>query len=159
MSSGEPGKSQEAVRAPRAPVTDRVNAEPAILNGMAATEAAWIAAASLVAFAVVGALVFAVTGLWQAVLALPLFGTGASLWFSSLYLQKVKRGRPEGYYTHAIHLWLADRGVFRSKFIRHQGYWSLGRTLDLSMVSSLDPGPEAVSTVSHPPASIAKPIP
>jgi len=144
---------QEAVRAPRAPVTDRVNSEPAILNGMTVTEAGWIAGLSLVGYVLVAAFVFLVSGFWQTMLILPLFGTGLTLWFASQYLQNVKRGRPDSYYTQAIHLWMADRGIVKPKFLRHEGYWSLGRTLDFSLVSPLNPEPEqpdpAASLASH----------
>ena len=82
----------------RAPITDRVNAEPAILNGMTVTEAQVIGAASLVVFLVLGGLIFVVIGQWQVLLMLAIFGPALVLWFSSLYLAKIKRGRPDGFY-------------------------------------------------------------
>ncbi len=114
-------------------------AEPAILNGMNLTEAKVIAGVSLVVFLVIGGLAFAVTRVWQVILLLALFGPAATLWFGSIYLQGVKRGRPDGYYSQAIHLWLAERGLAKPKFIRHHGHWDLGRTFDFSLVSSLHP--------------------
>lgn len=134
--------ASEAARA-RAPVTDRVNVEPSILNGMTATEAKVIASVSLAVFALIGGLVLVLTRVWQVMLLLSIFGPVAALWFGSAYLQKVKRGRPDGYYSQAFHLWLVEHSLIRSKFIRHHGYWDLGRTLDFSLASSLEPAPEA----------------
>ena len=123
----------------RAPITDRVNIEPAILNGMTVTEAQWIAGIAMVVFLLIGGLLVLVTGLWQFVLLLTVFGTALTLWFGSQVLARVKRGRPDAYYTQAIHLWLAHRGLTRPKFITYHGWWSLGRTLDFSLDSPFDP--------------------
>ena len=123
----------------RAPITDRVNIEPAILNGMTVTEAQWIAGIAMVVFPLIGGLLYLVTGLWQFVLLLTVFGTALTLWFGSQVLARVKRGRPDAYYTQAIHLWLAHRGLTRPKFITYHGWWSLGRTLDFSLDSPFDP--------------------
>ena len=123
----------------RAPITDRVNIEPATLNGMTVTEAQWIAGIAMVVFLLIGGLLYLVTGLWQFVLLLTVFGTALTLWFGSQVLARVKRGRPDAYYTQAIHLWLAHRGLTRPKFITYHGWWSLGRTLDFSLDSPFDP--------------------
>ena len=123
----------------RAPITDRVNIEPAILNGMTVTEAQWIAGIAMVVFLLIGGLLYLVTGLWQFVLLLTVCGTALTLWFGSQVLARVKRGRPDAYYTQAIHLWLAHRGLTRPKFITYHGWWSLGRTLDFSLDSPFDP--------------------
>lgn len=123
----------------RAPITDRVNVEPPILNGMTVSEAQVIGAASLVVFLLVGGLLFAVTLRWQSLLLLGIFGPVATLWFASLYLARIKRGRPDAYYRQRIHFWLAARGLAKPKYITHDGWWSLGRTLDLSLASPLEP--------------------
>ena len=133
----------------RAPVTDRVNVEPAILNGMTVTEAQAIGAVSLTVFLLVGGIVFTATRLWQLWLILGLAGPVLTLWFGSQYLARVKRGRPDAYYTQAIHLWLADRKLVKPKFLTYHGWWSLGRSLDLSLASPLDP-PDEPTTESAP---------
>ena len=113
----------------RAPVTDRVNSEPPILNGMTASEGIRIAVACLIVYGFIGSLIYAVTGYWQASVVFMIFATGASLWYASIYLARIKRGRPEGYYVQAIHLWIADLGLKQVQFLRHRSYWSLGRTM------------------------------
>lgn len=136
----------------RAPITDRVNVEPAILHGMTLTEAQMIGAASLAIFLILGAILFAATGYWQILLMLGIAGPMATLWFGSKYLAKIKRGRPDAYYTQAIHLWLAERGLAKPKFLTHQGFWSLGRTLDVPLSSDFDPPAEAFGSPPRKPS-------
>ena len=117
----------------RAPITDRVNVEPAILNGMTLTEAKVIGSVSFVVFMLIGALLFSVTHYWQFMLVLGTFGPAFVLWFASQYLARIKRGRPDGYYTQALHLWFARKGLTKAKFLIHQGQWALGRTLPFTL--------------------------
>lgn len=130
--------SQAAQALRRAPVTDRVNVEPAILLGMTATEAKVITAVSLPLFLLVALLVWAATGVWQAVLVLGLFGPLGTMWVAAGRLASIKRGRPDGHYTQAMHLWLADRGLRQCRYIRHHGQWSLGRGFGADISSPLD---------------------
>lgn len=123
----------------RAPITDRVNVEPSILNGMSVTEAKVIGAAALVVFVLIGLAVLATTGMWQVLLLGSLIGPTLTLWFGSEFLARLKRGRPDGYYTQALHLWLAGRGLAQPKFITYQGWWSLGRTLEMRIASPFNP--------------------
>ena len=124
------------VQSAAAPITDRVNVEPAILNGMTASEAQVIGLVSLVLCLMLGAFLVAVTGFWQSLLLVTLFGPLAVLWFSSKYLAQIKRNRPDGYYSQSMHLWLAGRGFTSCKFIHHDGHWSLGRTLPFALSSA-----------------------
>jgi conjugative transfer region protein (TIGR03750 family) len=127
----------------RVPLTDRVNSEPAILHGMTATEATWLGGLSFVFFTVAVGLLIVATGLWQLMLV-PLIATIGTLWYGSMYLQVLKRDRPDGYYTHALQLRLARHGLSKARFVRHDGYWGVGRTAALSLTSSLSPDPELV---------------
>lgn len=133
-----PDTDEVLVQSAAAPITDRVNVEPAILNGMTASEAQVIGLVSLVLCLMLGGLLLAVTGWWQALLLVGLFGPLLILWFASKYLAKIKRNRPDGYYSQAMHQWMARRGFATSKFIEHSGYWSLGRTLPFSLASDFE---------------------
>ena len=113
----------------RAPLTDRVNADPPIFNGMTASEGVKIAVLCLIVYIIVGGLLTLLTGVWPILPGVTLFGTIATLWYGSLYLAKIKRNRPEGYYNLAINLWLAARGFAKHKFILRSDYWSLGRDM------------------------------
>lgn len=147
------GAAPEVARTMRAPVTDRVNFEPAILNGMTVREAYWVAGLSFMVMLFLSGLVFMVTRHWQVVLLVPLMGTCACLWIGSQYLQSIKRGRPDAYYTQALHMWMVDRGLRQETFLRHDGYWSLGRSLDLSLSSPLNPAPDGAFAADRlPPA-------
>ena len=42
--------------------------------------------------------------------------------------QRLKRGRPDGYYQQQVMIWLDGRGLRRSTFIRRSGAWDIGRT-------------------------------
>lgn len=132
-SSGRDAQQEADPARLRAPVTDRVNVEPAIIRGMTVTEAKVIALITVPLFLLLGGVLLLLTGFWQFILALGIVGPLVSLWYASGSLQKLKRGRPDGYYTQAIHLWLAKRGLVPSKFISHDGQWDLGRSLDLSL--------------------------
>lgn len=116
-----------------APLTDRVNVEPPILRGMTESEAAVIGLAALAVWLVVGAVLALVVGLWQVLLAAAVFGPIVTLWKASAVLARIKRNRPDGYYRQALSLWLAAHGLARQRFIRHAGYWSLGRGLPFSL--------------------------
>lgn len=122
-----------------APLTAHVNVEPSIFNGMTTTEAKVIAAAALAASLFMGTIVTVFTGLWQVLLMLAIFGPMAVLWFSSTWLARIKRGRPDGYYTQYLHLWAARRGWVRCRFIGHEGWWDLGRSFEGSLASPLQP--------------------
>jgi conjugative transfer region protein (TIGR03750 family) len=118
---------------PHSPLTDRVNVEPPILNGMTASEASMIGALALGAWVVVGLLGAAVLGRWQVLLAAAIFGPMVTLWKASVVLARIKRNRPDAYYRQAAQLWLSSRGLSRTRFIRHDGHWELGRAFGISL--------------------------
>ncbi|AVS67400.1 TIGR03750 family conjugal transfer protein [Paracidovorax avenae] len=118
-----------------APLTDRVNTEPPIINGMSATEGGYVAAASFAFFLVVGLLLYLLTGYWHFIFACSVIGPVAVLWQASLYLQTVKRNKPEGWYVQAARLWLEDHGPGRKRYLRHHGYFELGRRIDFDVAS------------------------
>lgn len=110
-----------------APVTDRVNVEPPILNGMAASEAMYIGLASGAMSLLLAGLLQVMTGwgivLLLLVIVLPLL----TLWYSSLYLMRLKRNRPAGFYVQMIHFYLVKKFNVSSKLIAHKGFWDIGR--------------------------------
>ena len=114
-----------------APVTDRVNVEPPILNGMTASEAKVIGGAAFAFFLVLGGILGWAVGVWQVLLMCAVPGPMATVWMASTRLARIKRNRPDGYYRQAINQWLAARGLRQAVFISHAGYWELGRRLEL----------------------------
>lgn len=93
---------------------------------MSASEANYIGLISLAISLVIGIFIYAFTAYWIASFLICLLVPFMSLWYGSLYLQTVKRNRPEGYYLHAIHLALVARNILKSRFINHNGYFELG---------------------------------
>ena len=123
------GEHAQAAQRLHAPLTDRVNAEPAILHGMSVSEAKVIFLVSFAVFSVIAVIVLVFTHIWQLFLALIVFGPLATLWYGSQYLEVIKRGYPDAYYSQAIHRWLAERGLAEAHFMLYSGQWSLGRPL------------------------------
>ena len=119
----------QAAQRLHAPLTDRVNAEPAILHGMSVTEAKVIFLVSFAVFSVIAIVIMVFTHIWQLFLGLIVFGPLTTLWYGSQYLEVIKRGYPDSYYTQAIRRWLAERGLADAHFMLYSGQWSLGRPL------------------------------
>ncbi|QIL83826.1 TIGR03750 family conjugal transfer protein [Diaphorobacter sp. HDW4A] len=139
-----------------APITDRVNVEPAILNGMTASEAKLIGLAAFVLSLLLASLLVAATGFLQCLLV-TLFLPLVILWFASKYLAKIKRNRPDGYYGQAMHLWMSRRGLTSCRYLQHDGYWSLGRTLPFGLTSPFkvtSNEPPLSSPLSHSPSNL-----
>lgn len=111
------------------PLADRVNTEPPILNGMSASEAVYVFSASGVLFVLVGILIWIITGFWPLFVGCAVGGPVSTVWFSSKHLAILKRNRPDGYHVQLIRRRLARWGLIRSPFIRHSGWWSIGRSL------------------------------
>lgn len=114
---------------PRGPLTDRINAEPSIINGMSATEGAYIGLAAFCIGFALGFVIFLLTGFWPLILILSIFFPMVFLWYGSIYLQKLKRGKPEGTYTQALRMYFAKTGLIKSRYLTHDGYFELGRRL------------------------------
>lgn len=124
MKKNESLPIQEGVRTP---LTDRVNVEPPILHGMAASEAKYIGIAAGCLGLLVAGLLQVMTGLGTLLLIVVVVIPLVVLWFSSLFLMKIKRGRPDGFYIQNIHLYLVERNLMAQKFINHFDFWDLGR--------------------------------
>ncbi|KFJ13209.1 hypothetical protein DR66_3790 [Delftia acidovorans] len=111
-------------------MTDRVNAEPAIINGMSATEASYIGAASLAISVLLGGVLFFLTGYWHFIFVLGIALPMMTIWYSSFYLQSIKRSKPERWYVQAFRIYLARKGIVKSRYITHDGYMELGRRIN-----------------------------
>lgn len=113
-----------------APLTDRVNAEPAIINGMSVTEATYIGGGSFAISIVLGVVLFFLTGFWHFIFVLGIALPMVTIWYSSFYLQSIKRSKPERWYVQAFRIYLARKGIVKSQYITHHGYMELGRRIN-----------------------------
>ena len=55
-------------------------------------------------------------------------GVVATVIVMASLFQRLKRGRPDGYYQQQFAIGLSDHGLRRSPFIRRTGAWDIGRT-------------------------------
>lgn len=110
-------------------LAERLNAEPVIFKGCGSSELAYLLVVAV-------AFWFPVSIVLATLLGAPAMGIGSSavgvlatVWFMAGVLQRLKRGRPDGYYQQRIVVWLHDHKLRRSPLIRASGAWDIGRTL------------------------------
>lgn len=106
----------------------RIDEEPVVFRGCTASELMVILGAAAVFWVPTALVIARLAGYFTAGFGIAVVGIVVTLLFMSKYFQSIKRGRPDGYYQHAVILWLDDKGLRRSGFIVHSGIWDLGRT-------------------------------
>jgi conjugative transfer region protein (TIGR03750 family) len=113
----------------RVPLTDLVNVEPPILNGMTSTEATYVGIAAFVLWLILGGILAWLVGFWQLILGVATFGPVVTVWLASQRFASIKRDRPDGFYMQQVRRWMAGIGLRQSRLIDYSGRWSLGRSL------------------------------
>lgn len=111
-------------------LAERLNAEPAIFRGCTSSELGVIVALAIAFWLPFSALIAWLLGAPSTGLGLAGAATVLSVVIAATVLQRLKRGRPEGYYRHRFTLRLSELGLLRSPFVTRQGDWGLGRTAD-----------------------------
>jgi len=109
-------------------LADRLNVEPAIFKGCSSSELGIIVSVAALVWLPVSLLL---TGLMGAVtMGFGLAGVGVvgTVIVTAGLFQRLKRGRPDGYYQQQVSIWLSDHGLRRAPFIRRSGAWDIGRT-------------------------------
>jgi conjugative transfer region protein (TIGR03750 family) len=108
-------------------LAERMNVEPPIFRGCSSSELGMIVFAAVVVWLPVSLLVA-----WA--LGAPSMGFGiagivivATVVLTAGLFQRVKRGRPDGYYQQQVIIALSRLGLRRPPFIRRDGHWSIGR--------------------------------
>lgn len=109
-------------------LTDRVNSEPSILRGCSSTELLLLVLGAIVAWFPLAVLVAWSFGTWFVIFGIVGAGVILTVWLGATWFQKVKRGRPDGYYQHRLVTFLHDRRLVRSRYIRRTGYWDVRRS-------------------------------
>lgn len=109
-------------------MAERMNVEPAIFRGCSSSElglivvlatAFWLPVSVLLAWLLSAlSMAFGIAGV--AIVATVMLVAGL--------FQRIKRGRPDGYYQQRLVIALSDMRVRRSPFIRRDGDWSIGRS-------------------------------
>ena len=109
-------------------LADRLNVEPAIFKGCSSSELGVI-----VTLAVIVWLPLSVLLAW--LLGAPSMGLGMAgiaivltVVITASVFQRIKRGRPNGYYQQRFIIGLSRLGLRRSPFVQRDGSWAIGRS-------------------------------
>ena len=114
-------------------LAERLNAEPAIFKGCSASELGVIVAVAAAFWLPFSLLLAGVLGALTMGFGIAGIGVVASVIAMASLFQRVKRGRPDGYYQQRFVLWLDAQGLWRSPFIRRGGSWDIGRRADAAL--------------------------
>jgi len=109
-------------------LADRLNAEPAIFKGCSSSELGIIVGVAALVWLPVSLILAWLAGAVTMGFGIAGVGIVATVLLMASLFQRLKRNRPDGYYQQQIVLWLADRGLRRSPFVRRSGAWDIGRS-------------------------------
>ena len=109
-------------------LADRLNVEPTIFKGCSSSELGIIVSVAALVWLPVSLLLAGLMGAVTMGFGLAGVGVVSTVIVMATLFQRLKRGRPDGYYQQHAGIWLADHGLRRSPFIRRSGAWDIGRT-------------------------------
>ncbi|MCP4332105.1 MAG: TIGR03750 family conjugal transfer protein [Gammaproteobacteria bacterium] len=109
-------------------LADRLNVEPTIFKGCSSSELGIIVGVAALVWLPVSLLLAGLMGAVTMGFGLAGVGVVSTVIVMATLFQRLKRGRPDGYYLQHAGIWLADHGLRRSPFIRRSGAWDIGRT-------------------------------
>ena len=109
-------------------LADRLNVEPAIFKGCSSSELGIIVGVAALVWLPVSLLLTGLMGAVTMGFGVAGIGVVGTVIVMAGLFQRLKRGRPDGYYQQQIVLWLSDHGLRRAPFIRRSGAWDIGRT-------------------------------
>ena len=107
----------------------RLNAEPAIFRGCSLSELMLLVTVGGLVLVPASVIVCGLLGYLMMGVGIGLLLVIAWVVIGATVLQKLKRGRPLGYYQLRLRLWLQDLGIQRSSFIRQSRIWDIGRSV------------------------------
>ena len=109
-------------------LADRLNAQPAIFKGCSSSELGVIVGVAALMWLPVSLILAGLAGAVTMGFGMAGIGIVATVLVMASLFQRLKRNRPDGYYQQQIVLWLDDRGLKRSPFVRRSGAWDIGRS-------------------------------
>jgi conjugative transfer region protein (TIGR03750 family) len=110
-------------------LAERVIAEPVIFRGCASSELGLLLGAAVAFWLPAALLLSLLIGAPALSVGLAAGGILATVWLAAGILQRLKRGRPEGYYQQGLTVWLHQHHLKRSPLILRSGVWDVGRRL------------------------------
>lgn len=108
-------------------LAEHLNEQPPIFRGCTSQELVTVLWLAAVVWLPLSLIIAALLGFVMAGFTIAAIGIGLTVFVVATIFQKIKRGRPDGYYQHLLACVLEDLRLKRSKFIRRTGTWSLGR--------------------------------
>jgi conjugative transfer region protein (TIGR03750 family) len=109
-------------------LADRLNVEPVIFKGCSSSELGIIVGVAALVWLPVSLLLAGLMGAVTMGFGLAGVGVVGTVIVMASVFQRLKRGRPDGYYQQQVSIWLSDHGLRHSPFIRRSGAWDIGRT-------------------------------
>ena len=109
-------------------LADRLNVEPAIFKGCSSSELGVIVSVAALVWLPVSLLLAGLMGAVTMGFGLAGVGVVGTVIVMASVFQRLKRGRPDGYYQQQFSIWLSDQGLRRTPVIRRSGAWDIGRT-------------------------------
>ena len=106
----------------------RLNAEPPIFRGCALSELMLLVGLGGITLVPLSIIICGLFGYLMMGVGIGLLCVIGWVVIGATLLQKLKRGRPLGYYQLRLRLWLEDARLIGCQFIRHTQIWDLGRT-------------------------------
>ena len=113
---------------PQELLADRLNAEPVIFRGCSSSELGMIVVVSALIWLPLSLLLAWLFGAITMGFGIAGVGVVATVVVCATVFQRIKRGRPDGYYQQRIRIRLHDLGLRRSPWVRRSGAWDIGRT-------------------------------
>ena len=106
---------------------NRLNAEPSIFRGCSLSELMLLAASGAIIWIPFWVIMCSLLGIVMMGVGAGVISIIVWVFFGSTYLQKVKRGRPVGYYQLQLRLLSEELGIRKSGVIRQSRIWDIGR--------------------------------
>ena len=109
-------------------LADRLNAEPAIFKGCSSSELGMIVGLAIVIWLPLSLLLAWLLGAITMGFGIAGVGVVATVVVMATLFQRIKRGRPEGYYQQWLRIRLETMGLYRTPWVLRSGSWDIGRT-------------------------------
>ncbi len=109
-------------------LADLLNVEPVFFKGCSSSELGMSVGVAALIWLPVSLLLAGLMGAVTMGFGMAGVGVVGTVIVMASLFQRLKRGRPDGYYQQQIAIWLSDHGLRHSPFIRRSGSWGIGRT-------------------------------
>lgn len=109
-------------------LADRLNAEPVIFKGCSSSELGMIVGLAIVFWLPLSLLLAWLLGAVTMGFGIAGAGVVATVVVLATLFQRIKRGRPEGYYQQWLRIRLQTLGLYRTPWVLRSGSWDIGRT-------------------------------